>query len=231
MTTEKRISVWVEDAERLADCVLGRAEGGEMLDVGLAGRLHDINPAVEARATVVSSDGLGSLRQQLEGGSAPLIESRPDLVVLSLAGEVGRFKAGNDPDRVVDEIRSDLVACIQLVKERSGARILVANLSTLDPDDPVYAYNERDSDPFVLVAHRLNLMLLGVSHDEGVSLIDIDRKIAEVGGGISVTAAARYNDVGCDTIASEMVRIIEDYGFLDDRPLMDQVGARGGSSE
>jgi hypothetical protein len=225
------ISIWVEDAERLIDCVLSRTHGGAMLDRGVNDLIRAINPDFEATIKVVSSDGLTNLRQRLSSGETPLIESGADLVVLSLAGEVERFVPGEPSDNVVASVRADLVACVELIKEKVGARVFVANLSTLDPDDPVSSYAGRAKDPFVLIAHRLNLMLLGVSHDEGISVVDIDRKIAEVGGGESVIGVARYNSLGCATIAEEIVRIIEDYGFLDDRPLMEQIGARAGTAK
>jgi hypothetical protein len=71
-------------------------------------------------------------------------------------------------------------------------------------------------------------MLIDVSHDEGISIIDVDRKIAEVGGDHAVTGAARYSEVGCLAIVDEIIRIVEDYGFLDDRALMEQIGAAAG---
>jgi hypothetical protein len=73
----------------------------------------------------------------------------------------------------------------------------------------------------------LNLVVVDVSHSEGISVIDVDRKIAEVGAENAVVAPSRFNEVGCGVIAGEVVRLIEEYGFLDERPLLEQVGARG----
>jgi hypothetical protein len=69
-------------------------------------------------------------------------------------------------------------------------------------------------------------MLVGVSHDEGISIVDVDRLIAELGAAGNVDGPAAYGPEACARIAAEIVRIIDDYGFLDERPLLAQVGAR-----
>ncbi len=222
------IDLLVVDAERLVDCVLSRAEGGSTLERGVSDLVRDLNPDVSVSVTISESSGLGQVLTGLRSKDFDLLDGQADIVLLSLAGEVSRFASEEPAAEIVDEVRADLVSCIELIKEQSDARVLVANLSTLDPENPVYNYRGLAQEPFGLVAHRLNLMLLGVSHDEGVSVVDVDRKIAEAGGDEAVSAAARYTEIGCSGIAAEIARIIEDYGFLDDRPLMEQVGARAG---
>lgn len=222
------IDFLVVDAERLVDCVLSRTEGGSVLENGVSDLVSDLNPDVSVSVTVSESSGLDQLLAGLRSKEFDLLDGQADIILLSLAGEVERFASDDPAAEIVNQVRVDLVSCIELIKEQSNARILVANLSTLDPDDPVYNYRGLAREPFGLIAHRLNLMLLGVSHDEGVSVVDVDRKIAEAGGDEAVTSAARYSELGCRGIASEIARIIEDYGFLDDRPLMEQIGARAG---
>jgi hypothetical protein len=52
-------------------------------------------------------------------------------------------------------------------------------------------------------------MLIGVSHDEGISIIDIDRRIAEVGGDQAVVGAARYSEIGVQTFLYKALRTQE----------------------
>jgi hypothetical protein len=172
--------------------------------------------------------GLGSLLDDLAGDSPALASSAPDVVILSLAAEMDRLKEVGASETALAAVRADLVAAIRQIKQKVGAHIFVTNVSTLDPANPVFTYHGVAEEPWTLRGHRLNLMLIEVSHDEGISIIDVDRKIAEVGGDSAVTAAARYSQPGCEGIVEEIVRIVEDYGFLDDRPLMEQVGAAAG---
>ena len=228
MSSKQSIKFVVKDAERLADVVLSKSDGGNHLDEGLRERLSAQAEGVDFKVIVEEYSGLGSLLEDLSGDSPALVTSAPDVVTLSLAAEMDRLKEVGAAETAVAAVRGDLVAVIRQIKEKVGAHILVTNVSTLDPADPVFTYHGVTEEPWTLRAHRLNLMLIGVSHDEGISIIDVDRKIAEVGGDSAVTAAARYTQAGCQGIVEEIVRIVEDYGFLDDRPLMEQVGAAAG---
>lgn len=228
MSSRESIKFVVKDAERLADVVLSKNAGGSYLEKGLKERLSGLADAIDFDVKVEEYSGLGSLLEDLASDSPALAASDPDVVILSLAAEMDRLKEVGASETALAEVRADLVAAIRQIKDKVGAHILVTNVSTLDPENPVFTYHGVAEEPWTLRGHRLNLMLIGVSHDEGVSIIDVDRKIAEVGGDSSVTAAARYSQRGCEGIVEEIVRIVEDYGFLDDRPLMEQVGAAAG---
>lgn len=228
MSARQSVKFVVKDAERLADVVLSKADGGNHLDQGLKERLSAQAEGIDFGVKVDEYSGLGSLLADLAGDSPTLAGSSPDIVILSLAAEMDRLKEVGAAESALAAVRADLVAVIRQIKEKVGAHILVTNVSTLDPTDSVFNYHGVTEEPWTLRGHRLNLMLIDVSHDEGVSIIDVDRKIAEVGGDSAVIAAARYGEPGCVGIVEEIVRIVEDYGFLDDRPLMEQVGAAAG---
>ena len=132
---------------------------------------------------------------------------------------------GLSVEQSLRDVTDDLVACIGLIKARVGAHVFVANLSTLDPSNSTFNYHGLDKEPFSLQAHRLNRALVSVSREEGISIIDVDRKIAERGGEDTVVGPARYNEEGLKVIAGEIFRVIEDYGFLDERPILEQIGA------
>ncbi|CAN5755915.1 hypothetical protein BH23ACT4_BH23ACT4_03090 [soil metagenome] len=228
MSSRQSIRFVVKDAERLADVVLSKAGGGNHLEKGLKERLSDLAEGVDFDVVVEEYSGLGSLLEDLSSDNPSLASSKPDVVILSLAAEMDRLKEVGASETALAAVRADLVATIRQIKEKVGAHILVTNVSTLDPGNPVFTYHGVTEEPWTLRGHRLNLMLIDVSHDEGISIIDVDRKIAEVGGDSAVTAAARYSQYGCEGIVGEIVRIVEDYGFLDDRPLMEQIGAAAG---
>lgn len=228
MSSRESIKFVVKDAERLADVVLSKAAGGSYLEAGLKERLSGLAEGIDFDVKVEEYSGLRSLLEDLASDTPSLAASNPDVVILSLAAEMERLKEVGASETALANVRADLVSAIRQIKEKVGAHILVANVSTLDPDNPVFTYHGVAEEPWTLRGHRLNLMLIGVSHDEGISIIDVDRKIAEVGGDSSVTAAARYSGPGCEAIVEEIVRVVEDYGFLDDRPLMEQVGAVAG---
>jgi hypothetical protein len=228
VTNRQSVKFVVKNAEALADVVLSKADGGGYLDDGLKERLASSGSDLEFVVDVADYGGLGELLEELNSENPALASAAPNIVILSLAAEMERLKEVGNSDQALAAVRSDLVSVIRKIKEKVGAHILVPNVSTLDPSDPVFTYHGVTEEPWTLRGHRLNLMLIGVSHDEGISIIDVDRKIAEVGGDQAVTGAARYGEAGCSAIVEEVVRIVEDYGFLDDRPLMEQVGAAAG---
>lgn len=228
VSSRQSIKFVVKDAERLADVVLSKADGGDHLEKGLKERLSELAEGIDFTVKVEEYSGLGSLLDDLAADNPALGSSAPDVVILSLAAEMDRLKEVGKSETALAAVRADLVAAIRQIKEKVGAHILVANVSTLDPANPAFAYHGVTEEPWNLRGHRLNLMLIEVSHDEGISVIDVDRKIAEVGGDSAVMAAARYSSSGCEGIIEEIVRIVQDYGFLDERPLMEQVGAVAG---
>lgn len=225
MSSGNSIKFVVRDAERLADVVLSKSKGGRYLDRGLEDRLTDLAPDFSYEVEVNRYSGLGELLDELKSENPDMASAPPQIIILSLAAEMERLRASRSPIQTLGEVRADLVEVTRRIKEKIGAHVFVVNVSTLDPADPVFTYHGVDAEPWTLLAHRLNLMLIGVSHDEGLSIVDVDRKIAEVGGSHSVIAAAEYSESGCEAIVEEIARIVEDYGFLDDRPLMQQVGA------
>jgi|GEM_PF-964643 len=228
MSEARKLRVFVSANADLVDAVVSSAHGGAKLGRGVSELIAASHPDIAVEVTTEPSSGFATLRNRLETGTAPMLAARPDIVMLSIADDVAGLGArpGNTED-AVHAVGDDLVAVVRLIKDKLGAHIFVAAVSTVDPADTTSTYHGLVEEPFSLRAHRLDLMLVGVSHDEGISIIDVDRVIAEIGAGVGVTAAMDYSPVGCAAIAGEIVRIIDDYGFLDGRSLLAQVGARG----
>jgi hypothetical protein len=223
------MKVVVRDTANLGDVFLSSNDGGPFGHASVKDLIAAGFPDVAFEVTVEPSTGAAGLRRELESGESSLIGSGADLVVFSVADEVARL---SDPSRGVEdlvrEIEADLVAVVELIKAKVGAHVFIANLSTVEPGSAAFNYHGLDEEPYTLRAHRINLIVVDVSHNEGISIIDVDRKIAEVGAENAVVAPSVFNETGCGVIASEVVRIIEEYGFLDERPLLEQVGARAG---
>lgn len=109
-----------------------------------------------------------------------------------------------------------------------GAHVLVCNASTYDPE-PERAFNFAGiEDPPALRIARFDLALLEHSVAAGISVIDADRLLAELGAAAHVVALGAYSDTGYAAIAEEVLRVTADYGFFEARPLLPQVG-RGGT--
>lgn len=211
----------------ITDAVLARGDGGSRVDRGVKEMVARSYPDHELIVDHYPSPGLSELRSELESDRSTFAASRPHLVLLSIAEEVLRLGSrGQTPETAVRAVKDDLEAVIRIIKQDIGAHVLILNVSTLDPSDATITYHALAEEPFGLRAHRLDLMLVEVSHQEGISIIDVDRLLAELGGRENVEAAARYGPRACERIAAEVVRVIADYGFLDDRPLLAQVGAR-----
>ena len=226
---DTKIKIFVVGGADIVDAAVSKADGGAKLDRGVRELVASEFSGVVIETLYEKSANFASLRSALASGDSNLIAERPQIVLLSIASDVIALGSeGISTEEDVRRVRADLVAVIELIKEKVGAHVLIAGVSTLDPSQKVSNYHGIEDEPVSLRAHRLDLMLIGVSHDEGISVIDVDRKIAELGGAIGVTAAFEYSEAGCKTIAAEIVRVIDDYGFFDDRPLLAQVGARAG---
>lgn len=224
------LKVFVKADASILDAVVSRTDGGATLDRGVRELVAERFVGVGLVPTHERSSGFAELRAELDSGASTLLTEAPDVVVLSLADDIAALGRRGTPEMAVRGVEADLVAVIDLIKEKVGAHVLVANASTLDPAHEVFNYHGLDEEPVSLRAHRLNLMLVGVSHAEGISIIDVDRKIAELGGRLGIAAALAYTRTGCEAIAAEVVRILEDYGFFDERPIMAQVGAKAAGS-
>jgi hypothetical protein len=204
--------------------MVSTADGGSVLERGVAEVVAYRYPGVTVEVTVEHVDGFGELRSRLEAGDRP----PADVAILSVDDEVRRL-AGRvtDAKAAVAAVEADLTAIVAAYKA-AGTRVIVANVCTVDPDSWARSYAGRDEEPVTLRAHRLDAMLVRVSHDLGISVVDVDRALAEIGAAGKLDAAMVYGPEAAARIADEAVAVLADYGFFDDRPLLEQVGAAAG---
>ncbi len=220
MTTMIRVEAFGDST--LRNAFLAKSGGGEHLDQGLA------------ESVVVKHLG-GDVTLGFHEYVTPaelhvaLRDKTPDVVILDMAPEVAGLGArSTDPRQAVADFHDDLVAAVDKIKEESNAHVLVVNVSTFDPTDQTSSLHGLDEEPISMRAHRINLALLKLSNEIGISIIDVDRITAEAGCAGVVPAALTLSAEGSAQVRDETVRVLEDYGFFDERSLIAQVGSRGG---
>jgi hypothetical protein len=115
---------------------------------------------------------------------------------------------------------------VQHIKQRLDAHVLIYNCSTVDPHDHIDNYHGKE-DNKELRTHKLDLALMHLSVQEGISIIDVDRLIAEMGAQEHVRSWCDYSDEAHEAIKYEFLRVVEDIGFFENRPLLMQLGRKG----
>lgn len=149
-----------------------------------------------------------------------LVAVAPDVVIFSIAGDMGT-EAG--------VFKASMRKVIQLVKDELGAHVIICNGSSVVPSERVSNYHNLAWSSSLQV-HRLNLAVLELSVSEGISVIDVDRIIAERGANDHVLGLLEYSGEACGAVANELLRVLADYGFFEPRPLLVQMGAPGHSA-
>jgi len=214
------IKLFLSGTDRLRDMLCSTADGGRKISQGVR-ELVAAQYAGKAEVDVVfePSTGAASFRQAVEAGSSELSKSGANIVVTSVDAE---FAASTKAS--VEDFESDMLAAIRSIKADPGSHVIVLLASTIDPETIVSNYQREESDPTSLRVHRYDLAAMRLSFEEGISVLDVDRIIAEMGAADHVPAFLDYSETACQAIAKEMVRIMDDYAFFDDRPLLPQVG-------
>lgn len=164
----------------------------------------------DPNVVAIESPNLGELASVLDE------HSDADVLLLSAAGLLV-----NVPSRIDAQALGDAVAELMSKARRRPTVVIIANASTIDPGN-----TRTQATDVELALHHLDGCLLELSQREGLSVLDVDRVLAEVGGAALVAAPLRYHDDAHELLAAAIVEILVDYGLLDDRPLMPQTGRR-----
>lgn len=126
--------------------------------------------------------------------------------------------------RGAEVVKAHLLRLIRVVKERVGSHLLVYNCSPIDPQDRTHNYHGLE-DTLAVRIQTLNLVLIELSMIEGVSIVDVERIVAELGQQ-HVPRALVYSAEARRAICEEVLRILGDIGFFEARPLVPQLGRR-----
>jgi hypothetical protein len=194
--------------------------GEQKLRRGLAAKVAELTQGSMAvklrRASAETAEGL---LEELRADQASLADV--DLIVLSVASEVSPSGSAAEVAHRYEGVMETLIG---LAKAR-GVHVVVFNASSFDPDDTTSCYAGVADTP-VLFVHHLNRSLIQLSMLDGISIIDADRIMAEIGGRSHVEKVLSYSPYACDLLCQELVRVMDEYGFFEDRPLLAQVGGR-----
>jgi hypothetical protein len=123
------------------------------------------------------------------------------------------------------QLAMTLERVVAAVKRQRGPHVIVFNAASFDPDDEVHTYHYIP-DTLAVMIQRINLALMQVSVRTGISIVDVDRLIAELGGARHVLRALVYSADAHRAMREEFVRVLEDIGFFEHRWLTMQVGQR-----
>lgn len=214
------VRLFLRGNRHLEDVLLSTDHGGTRLESGIVERLatrEGGGTVIEVRSEPCA--GMAAFRRDLEAGDSAATSAKPDIVIVSV-----------EPDLVsptpADRFREDLEAVVHHVREVIGAHLLVLAASTVDPDEWVSRVDPVGPDPNALAVHRLILATIEVSTSHGISIIDVDRRIAEMGASAHVPSFLEYSAEACDAICTDIISVLDHYGFFDDRPLLPQVARR-----
>lgn len=124
-----------------------------------------------------------------------------------------------------EQSQANFSQLIQLLKEKTGAYIIFYNCSDFDPSDRTTNYHNV-GETLRLRIQKLNLFLLKLSMQEGISIVDVESLIAELGAAQHITSPLDYSPEAYQVICQEFFRVITDVGFFENRPLLQQIGRR-----
>lgn len=124
-----------------------------------------------------------------------------------------------------DQSQTNFSQLVQFLKEKTDAYIICYNCCDFDPSDRTTNYYNI-GETLRLRIQKLNLALLKLSMQEGISIIDVESLLAELGAGQHVIAALNYSPEADRAICQEFLRVIIDVGFFENRPLLKQIGRR-----
>lgn len=214
------LEVLLKGGGDLEDCILSKAEGGRKLEVGLSDltrQRHGVHVAVTREPAGPSGSLREEIERALEQGVVPV--GRPDVMLFSTYDDL------STPDSFsIESYRADMDWVVRTLKREMGSHLIFLNASTVDPNDLTANYHGLPRWPFSPRAHQVDAVLMELSFTHGISIIDADRVLAELGASNHVVAPLDYSLDACRALCTELVRILEDYGFFEERPLVMQMG-------
>lgn len=94
--------------------------------------------------------------------------------------------------------------------EPLDAALVVLNTSTYVPGEEVFWYMPDDPETRAIRAARINLVADRLIPDLGLTVVDVDRVMAELGAGESVAGPAQYTTDALEVLAEEALASIRD---------------------
>lgn len=138
----------------LADCVAAASDAAPAINLALM-------PAARS--------------DQLSATSLPPVEGGQRVVVLSLLPDVV-----SEPPLALDDARGHWQACIQNLQEAGANDLFVCNVFRHVPGEMVHRYLGKPESLRERI-QRFNRMLIDLSHDTGIAVVDLDCALADRG--------------------------------------------------
>lgn len=216
----------------LEDCILSRAEGGRKLEHGLTDLIQERYAGAFRLKLIREPSGTSrDLREEIERSlakgepSTRILDPRLDVILLS-----GYLDLIGPGPFSMESYRADMDWVIRTLKREVEAHLIFLNASTVDPDDLTSNFHALPEQPFSLKAHQLDTILMDLSFAHGISIVDADRLLAELGASTHVVGPLDYSPKACGALCAEVERVLDDYGFFEERPLVMQVGQEASGS-
>jgi hypothetical protein len=159
------------------------------------------------------------------GSSTKVFDFRPDVIITSIVPELDLLQPPET--EAVQGFKKDASDVVKTIRDRLDANIFWCNTTTVDSETGRANHHGISAEPRALLVQRLSLALIEISQELGISVIDVDRLLGEAG--VRSFLPGEADSVGSlPLIRDETLRIFEDYGYFDDRPITVQVGAGTG---
>jgi hypothetical protein len=118
---------------------------------------------------------------------------------------IGRLPAGT--------FQKNFRAAVEALQKQIQSHLIVIGASSLVPGDQVHNYAGLP-ETIAYRAQAANLALLEVSSSLGISIVDVDRLVAEEGGIGKIPSAFQYSPEVYARVSAEAFRIVEDAGNI-----------------
>lgn len=186
------------------------ATSGGLADLVLA-RHHPVRVDIDHVDVPPMPELVSLLRAGASDVAGAILADALDVVILSLMPHIECSPA---------ELASGITELVTGVRAASGAHVLVANCCTYGASDAVGAHEQTS---LLQRLRRFNLVLMELSSDLAISIVDADRLMTELGARRVAPRPFDYSDEGRAALCGEVERILADYGYFEARPLMAQV--------
>ncbi|MEZ5734708.1 MAG: SGNH/GDSL hydrolase family protein [Novosphingobium sp.] len=115
----------------------------------------------------------------------------------------------------VEDSMANFAEIVRRIRTVSDAPILVYNVSSAVPGETLHCHEGLDESLSTRIRH-FNLALVDLSRQTGVSIIDVDRIVAQAGAETLKLDVTHLSAAGCRAVAGEVLRVLRDYGVMDE---------------
>ena len=194
--------------------------------------IHDRYSDVPLIVRTETSEGVAKWLLEMSGAAAPggphhltgVFDFRPDIVITSIAPEVELL---TPPEaETIEEFKTNAATIVKMLRLHLNANVFWCNATTVDVNAQPTNHYGLSVEPRSLRVHRLCLALVDLSHEFGISIIDVDRILGEAGFQPNMNAGSEATRPRL-LVRKEIFRVLEDYGYFDERPITAQVGQNG----